>query len=148
MLEPRQVLGLEPGAQELVRLLGALVLGPGQSFTVRPFRIFERRRLVALGALGNLGLALRRVAPRLSIIRFGAPLPRSSHARWMGQLPAHRYDRKMTRYVARVAAAGSWAAYERQHRADLARTFVPKFPRLPPDVIPTIVAFGFHTGHY
>ena len=66
----------------------------------------------------------------------------------MGQLPAHRYDRKMTRYVARVAAAGSWAAYERQHRTDLARTFVPKFPRLPPDVTPTIVAFGFHTGDY
>ena len=66
----------------------------------------------------------------------------------MGQLPAHRYDRKMTRYVARVAAAGSWAAYERQHRARLARTFMPKFPRLPPDVIPTIVAFGFHTGDY
>ena len=88
----------------------------------------------------------KRILPML--LRFGAPLPRSSHARWMGQLPAHRYDRKMTRYVARVAAAGSWAAYERQHRADLARTFVPKFPRLPPDVTPTIVAFGYHTGDY
>ena len=54
----------------------------------------------------------------------------------------------MQRYVAKVAAAGSWAAYVRQHRAPLARTFVPKFPRLPPDVIPTIVEFGFHTGYY
>ena len=54
----------------------------------------------------------------------------------------------MQRYVAKVAAAGSWAAYVRQHRARLARTFVPKFPQLPPDVIPTIVEFGFHTGYY
>ena len=30
----------------------------------------------------------------------------------------------------------------------LARVFVPKFPQLPPDVIPTIVAFAFHTGWY
>ncbi len=54
----------------------------------------------------------------------------------------------MRRYIEKIAAAGSWAAYERQHRARLVRTFVPKFPRLPPDVIPTIVAFGFHTGDY
>ena len=52
------------------------------------------------------------------------------------------------RYVEKIAAAGSWAAYERQHRADLVRTFVSKFPQLPPDVIPTIVAFAFHTGWY
>ena len=54
----------------------------------------------------------------------------------------------MQRYVAKIAAAGSWAAYARQHRARLVRLFVPKFQRLPPDVIPTIVAFGFHTGYY
>jgi len=54
----------------------------------------------------------------------------------------------MQRYVEKVAAAGSWAAYERQHRTRLARIFVPKFSQLPPDVIPTIVAFGFHTGYY
>ncbi len=58
------------------------------------------------------------------------------------------YNRTMHRYIEKVAAAGSWAAYERQHRADLVRIFVPKFPQLPPDVIPTIVAFGFHTGDY
>ena len=33
-------------------------------------------------------------------------------------------------------------------RLQLARVFVPKFPQLPPDVIPTIVAFAFHTGWY
>ena len=43
---------------------------------------------------------------------------------------------------------GTWATYEKAHREKLARVFVPKFPQLPPDVIPTIVAFGFHTGYY
>ena len=43
---------------------------------------------------------------------------------------------------------GTWATYEKDHRARLTKTFVLKFPRLPPDVIPTIVAFGFHTGDY
>ena len=56
-------------------------------------------------------------------------------------------SRAKSRYVEKIEAAGSWAAYERQHRARLARIFVPKFPRLPPDV-PTIVAFGFYTGYY
>ncbi len=43
---------------------------------------------------------------------------------------------------------GTFATYEKAHRARLTKTFVPKFPQLPPDVIPTIVAFGFHTGDY
>ena len=87
----------------------------------------------------------KRIVPML--LRVGAPFPQPSHARWMN--PSYgTYNPTLQRYVERVAAAGSWAAYERQHRARLVRTFVPKFPRLPPDVIPTIVAFGFHTGDY
>ena len=43
---------------------------------------------------------------------------------------------------------GTFATYEKAHREKLARVFVPKFPQLPPDVIPTIVAFAFHTGWY
>ncbi len=51
-------------------------------------------------------------------------------------------------YRAKVAAAGSWAAYEKAHRARLTKTFVPKFPQLPAEIVPTIVAFAFHTGWY
>lgn len=51
-------------------------------------------------------------------------------------------------YVERIAAAGGWGAYKKAHRATIARIFVPKFPQLAPDVIPTIVAFGFHAGSY
>ena len=87
----------------------------------------------------------KRILPML--LRFGAPLPRSSHARWMGQLPAHRYDRKMTRYVARVAAAGSWAAYERQHRADLARR-QKAFFNPEPNTLPVVLANSMLVGFY
>ena len=79
-------------------------------------------------------------------LRSGSPLPRARYTQWMEETGSEA--RAKSQYIAKVAAAGSWAAYERQHRARLARTFVPKFPRLPPDVIPTIVAFGFHTGDY
>ena len=34
------------------------------------------------------------------------------------------------------------------HRAKLARVFVPKFPQLPAEIVPTIVAYAFHTGWY
>ena len=89
----------------------------------------------------------KRMLPML--LRGGAPLPRARRASWVqGDSRNSDKSRAKSRYVEKVAAAGSWAAYERQHRARLARTFVPKFPRLPPDVVPTIVAFGFHTGDY
>ena len=89
----------------------------------------------------------KRMLPML--LRGGAPLPRARRASWVqGDSRNSDKSRAKSRYVEKVAAAGSWAAYERQHRARLARTFVPKFPRLPPDVVPTIVAFGFHTGYY
>ena len=43
---------------------------------------------------------------------------------------------------------GSFALYEKDHRARLTKTFVPKFPQLPAEIVPTIVAYAFHTGWY
>ena len=43
---------------------------------------------------------------------------------------------------------GTFATYEKAHRASLARVFVPKFPQLPEEIVPTIVAYAFHTGWY
>ena len=66
---------------------------------------------------------------------------------------------------------GTWTTYEKDHRARLTKTFVrlsaeikfpaaprhrrdvvptqvPKFPQLPAEIVPTIVAFAFHTGWY
>lgn len=51
-------------------------------------------------------------------------------------------------YRGKVVAAGGWAAYEKTHCAKLPRAFVPKFPQIPAEVVPTIVAFAFHTGWY
>ena len=51
-------------------------------------------------------------------------------------------------YRSKVVAAGSWAAYERVHRTRLTKTFAPKFPQIPSEIVPTIVAFAFHTGWY
>ena len=43
---------------------------------------------------------------------------------------------------------GTFVTYEKDHRARLTKTFVPKFPQLPAEIVPTIVAFAFHTGWY
>ena len=43
---------------------------------------------------------------------------------------------------------GTFVTYEKAHRARLTKTFVPKFPQIPAEVVPTIVAFAFHTGWY
>ena len=51
-------------------------------------------------------------------------------------------------YRTNVAAAGSWAAYERAHRVRLTAIFVPKFPLLPEDAISHIVGLWAHTGCY
>ena len=43
---------------------------------------------------------------------------------------------------------GTWATYEKAHREKLSRVFVPKFPQIPAEIVPTIVAYAFHTGWY
>ena len=51
-------------------------------------------------------------------------------------------------YRNKVAAAGSWTAYEKAHRARLTAIFVPKLPSLPADAISHIVGLWAHTGYY
>ena len=53
------------------------------------------------------------------------------------------------RYFIKVRAAGSWAAYEKLHRASLVARFVPVFSRvLPAQPARLVVEFFFHTGFY
>ena len=77
----------------------------------------------------------------------GAPLPRVEHAAWMRFTDESRDGVTemiaARRWVERIAAAGGWAAYKKARPASLARIFAPKFPHLPPDVIPIIVEFSF-----
>ena len=51
-------------------------------------------------------------------------------------------------YIQKVVAAGGFVPYERAHRASLAAMFVPRFPQLPEEIVPRIVAFWAHTGFY
>ena len=87
----------------------------------------------------------RRILPIL--FNAGAPLPRVEHAAWMRFTDESREGVtemiSARRWVERIASAGGWAAYKKARPASLARIFVPKFPHLPPDVIPIIVEFSF-----
>ena len=81
------------------------------------------------------------------LLRAGCPLPRLGRATWMQ--PGRRiYNAAATAYVNAVAAAGGYVPYARAHRKRLAAIFTPKFPQLPEEVVPTIVEFWAHVGHY
>jgi len=98
------------------------------------------------------------------LLRAGAPPPRASHAgTWMsGKCPAtgrpksggayynNAQARAMRQYVAKIAAAGSWAAYEKAHTTRLVTVFEKVFPRprLPHEIASHVVRFWFHTGDY
>ena len=51
-------------------------------------------------------------------------------------------------YLRKVRRAGGFRQYETQVTKSLAAIFEPKFPQLPAEVIPTIVAFWAHVGDY
>ena len=51
-------------------------------------------------------------------------------------------------YLAKVEAGGGFQKYEKAHLARLTKTFAPKFPMLPPEMVRHILTFGFHAGYY
>ena len=51
-------------------------------------------------------------------------------------------------YLLKVRAAGGFRRYERDHLNALAATFLPKLPRLPPELVRRIVEYAFHVGDY
>ena len=95
---------------------------------------------------GAMNSNRRRVLAML--IRAGAALPRASHGNWL--CLDNEHTRAARRYVAKIAAAGSWAAYEKAHTRDLVTVFEKVFPRprLPHEIALHIVRFCFHTGYY
>ena len=92
------------------------------------------------------------------LLRAGSPIPRLSfgsvaegRSTWLcnGETPYNAQNYQIIcEYRSKVVAAGSWAAYERAHRTRLAKVLAPKFPQIPAEIVPTIVAFAFHTGWY
>ena len=51
-------------------------------------------------------------------------------------------------YLHKVRRAGGFRQYEAQVTKSLVEIFEPKFPKLPAEVIRTIVAFWAHVGDY
>ena len=51
-------------------------------------------------------------------------------------------------YLQKVIDAGGFKKYEQAHLARLTKTFAPKFPVLPPEMVRHILTFGFHVGFY
>ena len=84
------------------------------------------------------------------LLSAGAPLPCASHADWMREMDIAPHSRAARQYVLKVAAAGSWAAYEKVHTTRLVTVFEKVFPRprLPHDIASHVVRFWAHTGHY
>ena len=75
------------------------------------------------------------------LLRAGAKIPRGV------DLPPYRdADMDLPPYLDAVARAGGYAQYEKVHRTRLAAIFIPKFPRVPAEIIPTIVAFWADCG--
>ena len=53
-------------------------------------------------------------------------------------------------YFLRVSSLGGFKAYEKAHRQKLVTMFVRTrcFQRVPDDIVPLIVDYGFHVGFY
>ena len=96
---------------------------------------WEVTRLTPLEAtinfMGGHGMRVGRTREFAMLLRAGAIIPRSM------DLPP---------YLDTVAKAGGYERYERAHRTRLAAIFIPKFPRVPAEIIPTIIAFWADCG--
>ena len=75
--------------------------------------------------------------PRLypMLLRAGSPFPRQIYI-------------EESPYLLKIKSAGGFRQYEAQVKRSLAAMLVPKFPKIPAEVIPTIVEFWAHAGDY
>ena len=54
----------------------------------------------------------------------------------------------MRAYIENIRAAGGYTAYEKAHRQRLVAIFLPKFPRLPAEMLERIVIYSYESvGH-
>ena len=81
------------------------------------------------------------------LLRAGSPLPVHGETIFMNER-AVGFNAAAASYVSAVSAAGGYVPYARAHRKRLAAIFAPKFTWLPAEVVPTIVEFWAHVGHY
>ena len=108
-------------------------------------------KLISAGALGldrALDLAITNGKRRncAQLIRAGAALPAVITA------PHPRLERlgfPQTRaYIENIRAAGGYQAYEKAHRQRLVAIYLPKFPKLPAEMLERIVIYSYESvGH-
>jgi ankyrin repeat protein len=60
------------------------------------------------------------------------------------EIPTDNTDR----YIVRVRNAGGFQRYAQAHLARLTRSFEPKFPMLPKELVRHVVSFWLHAGYY
>ena len=120
----------------------AALLAAGASFS----------RRVSLDYGGQSSLPVERVLNNHKrvvsmLLRAGSPLPHHDDTIFMNDR-SYGFNAAATNYVNAVAAAGGYVPYARAHRQRLVAIFVPKFTWLPAEIIPTVVDFWAHVGHY
>ena len=57
-------------------------------------------------------------------------------------------DYLMRRYLKKILKAGGFKAYAKAHRQELVTMFARSFRRVPAEIVPLIVDYGFHIGFY
>ena len=133
----------------------AALLAAGASLTVK----YGVLRETPLDSVTNRQGGFRRILPML--LRAGSDMPSLDRLPY-GETdqpfphvkPFGGSDRQILQnYLRKILLSGpkgrgTFATYEKVHREKLARVFVPKFPQLPAEIVPTIVAYAFHTGWY
>ena len=51
-------------------------------------------------------------------------------------------------YLKKIVKAGNFKAYAKAHRQQLVAMFARSFRRVPAEIVPLIVDYGFHVGFY
>ena len=134
----------------------AALLAAGASLTVK---YGGGTRRLPLDCVTNKHEGFRRILPML--LRAGSDMPSLDRLPY-GETdqpfphvkPFGGSDRQILQnYLRKILLSGpkgrgTFATYEKAHRAKLSAIFVPKLPQLPAEIVPTIVAFAFHTGWY
>ena len=134
----------------------AALLAAGASLTVK----YGVLRETPLDSVTNRQGGFRRILPML--LRAGSDMPSLDRLSLEEDDDAVAFphftlgsDRQsLQNYLKKIlmsgpsSGLGTFATYEKAHREKLARVFVPKFPQIPAEIVPTIVAYAFHTGWY
>ena len=67
---------------------------------------------------------------------------------WRLMEAGHNRDDSIYPYIVKVMEADGFKAYAKAHRQKLVAMFARSFRRVPAEIVPLIVDYGFHVGFY